>query len=213
MREIYVVRHAESEANVEPRFDSTPPGAPLTALGALQARRLADLLAAWDLAPTVVHASPFRRTQETASAFAARIGARIETQGALREVEVGAWDGHGPAHLSADPVYQRWRTEPEIAPPGGESLEAVLARTLTLISSLCAESPPAQPLVLFTHQHTLRSLLWHLGRLRDADGRLLGLPNASVLHLTSQNGGDELRLCKIDRTVHAATEDDRSAAI
>ncbi len=213
MRDIYVVRHAESEANVDRRFDSTPPGAPLTALGALQARRLADLLTGWDLAPTVVYASPFRRTQETASAFAARIGARIESEGALREVEVGAWDGRGPEQLSADPVYQRWRIEPEIAPPGGESLEAVLARTRTLISSLCAEAPPAQPLVLFTHQHTLRSLLWHLGRLRDADGRLLGMPNASVLLLESRDGGDGLRLRKIDRTVHAATGDDRSAAI
>ncbi|MDA8344571.1 MAG: histidine phosphatase family protein [Thermaerobacter sp.] len=211
MRELYVVRHGESVANVERRFDSTPPGVPLTARGVDQANRVAEWLLSRRLSPKTVYASPFRRTLETAVPFADRIGARLLTYDELREVAVGAWDGRSSLTLADDPHYLRWRLEPEVAPPGGESLEDVWVRVHEVLAALYAAAPLEEPLILFTHQHTLRALLWHLSALRDQEGRLSPLPNAAILHL--QGTPDALRLVSLDRSIDEATGDSRRAAI
>ena len=211
MRELYLIRHGESLANLERRFDATPPGAPLSARGEEQAQRCAQWLASRGVSPSVVYASPFRRTVETATPFAAQSSARLVTHEALREVGVGAWDGIRSQALREDESYLRWRDQPEIAPPGGESLEEVWLRLQACLRDLCAQAPPGEALVLFTHQHPLRAALWHLGALRDEGGGLVPVPNTAILHL--QGDLDALHIVGLDRSIDAATGGAQRAAI
>ncbi len=211
MRELYVVRHGESMANIERRFDATPPGAPLTELGLRQAERVAVWLAEQGARPSAVYASPFLRTQQTARPFALAAGARIEICEELCEVRVGLWDGRSSLTMTDDAHYLRWRDQPEIAPPGGETLADVFERVSGLIGRLLASSPQGEPIVLFTHQHALRAILSDLGRLRGDDGTLVSAPNCAILHLRATDGG--LRLLALDRSISAETADGGRAAV
>jgi broad specificity phosphatase PhoE len=206
MQELYVVRHGETMANVERRFDATPPGAPLTELGLRQAERVAAWLIGRGARSSIVYVSPFLRTQQTARPFAEATDARIALCDALCEVRVGAWDGRSSLTMTEDPHYLRWLDEPEIAPPGGETLEAVFQRVSGLIGELLASHPQGEPLVLFTHQHSLRAILWHLGMLRGEDGKLRTAPNGTIMHLLA--AADGLQLLELDRSV--CDEPDRS---
>lgn len=210
MRDLYVIRHGETVANVERRFDATPPGAPLTPRGEEQAAGVADWLFAKGATPREIHVSPFLRTRRTAQPFAARSGSPLVLREELREVSVGLWDGRRSSMLQSDPQYLGWRDDPTVAPPGGETLAYVLQRTLALILALDSAAAADEPLVLCTHQQNLRALLWHLHAMREADGSLAALPNATILHLGAHNR--DLELIGIDRSVEESTRGQRRVA-
>ena len=119
---IYLIRHGETRANVERRYEGTGDG-DLTERGRRQAQRIALLLASSDL--RAVYSSPKLRAFRTAEAIAARHRLTPVVMEGLAEVDFGEWEGltyeevqgRDPERLEgwlADPVHCR--------PPGGESL-------------------------------------------------------------------------------------------
>jgi probable phosphoglycerate mutase len=126
---IVFVRHGQTAVNragaLQGRFD-----APLTDLGQQQAALVARALTAGDEKPVRVWSSPLLRARSTAEAIATACGdVEVEVDDRLVELDYGEWDQRPLAELSAD-VWQRWRTTPGFAPPGGESLEAVQERVV-----------------------------------------------------------------------------------
>src|SRR4051812_47094038 len=102
---IILVRHGQTEMNREGRLQGRL-DAPLTELGMEQARRCAASLAGTD-AGTVV-TSPLQRAADTARQIAAVLGAAVEIDDRLIELDYGDWDGRrlgdvGPAE------WARWR--------------------------------------------------------------------------------------------------------
>jgi broad specificity phosphatase PhoE/ribonuclease HI len=101
----------------------------LTETGREQARRAAEWLAEQATIDAIV-ASPMLRTRETAAAVADVLGLPVEIDEGLIETAFGDWDGHTFAEIQqrwGDEVTA-WLADSSVAPPGGESMDAVFER-------------------------------------------------------------------------------------
>jgi len=129
-----LVRHGETPNTLARLFcgrDGADPG--LTERGREQARAAAaavrDAYAAER--PVAVVSSPLRRARETAEEVAGALGLEgVRDEPAFAEASFGAWDGLDFAAVKEryPQELQAWLDSPAAAPPGGESLDDVLAR-------------------------------------------------------------------------------------
>lgn len=129
-----LVRHGVTDMTlVHALSGSGEVGPSLNTQGKIQVAKAADAVYSigrrtWDHLAYVsrVFASPMTRTQETGGALGRRVGALVETDERVREIDFGEWEG-----LTGDEVAERfgdaihrWR-HAEIAAPGGESIPQV----------------------------------------------------------------------------------------
>ena len=138
---LYLIRHGETDWNVEGRYqgqiDST-----LSARGRAQTERLAEALAAVPF--RAVYSSPLSRSRETAQVVAAAHGLAVVPVDGLREVGMGEWEGLTEQEISErfGPVLTARRQDPErVTPGGGESLVALQARGLETVREIVARHP------------------------------------------------------------------------
>ena len=87
---ISFARHGQTAVNAGGRLQGRL-DEPLSALGAAQARALADVFASERV--TRVISSPLVRARETAAVIAARHSLTVEIDERLVELDYGAWDG------------------------------------------------------------------------------------------------------------------------
>jgi broad specificity phosphatase PhoE len=134
---LYLVRHAESEANAAGRFAGQL-DSPLTTRGREQAEAVAEFLskARFDR----VIASDLSRARDTAAAIAKRQHLAVETVTDLREIDVGDAEGRPFTDLRQRPD---WTPDGFVQWPGGESLDQAYARARRAIDRIVAESPGA----------------------------------------------------------------------
>ena len=101
---------------------------------------LVSAVAAYLPKDAVLLSSDLQRARQTADAV--QTGQpRAPDMPALREINFGAWDGLTHTEVSArDPVIARqyWEQPGEIAPPGGESWNAVSSRVNDAVDQLIA---------------------------------------------------------------------------
>lgn len=123
-----LVRHGVTAFSVEKRFSGVG-DPPLIEQGRLQAKAVAARLATRGSIDLIV-TSPMSRCRETAAVIASLIGAPVEQDDDLREVDFGAWEG-----LTLETVQERWPRElamwladPTISPPEGESYDSLRYR-------------------------------------------------------------------------------------
>lgn len=150
MTEIWIVRHGQTDWNVEGRYQGQA-DQPLNAVGLEQARRAADRLRGCDFA--AIYSSDLQRAHVTAQIIAAELGLPVQVDRRLREVNQGEWEGM----LTAD-IQQRYAEEwaarradrLHAAPPGGESLAQVAARVLAGVADIVNRHPD-QKVLLVSH--------------------------------------------------------------
>jgi broad specificity phosphatase PhoE len=128
---IVFVRHGETPPNRDGLLLGRADPA-LTERGRSQAKDLALALAGRGVISVLT--SPLRRARDTASPIAAECGVPVEVDERLIEIDYGEWEGQPFASLDAD-LVARWRRDPELAPPGGESLVVVAGR----VAAFCDE--------------------------------------------------------------------------
>jgi len=147
--------------------------------GRAQAAAAAEALARLPVA--ALYASDLIRAQDTAAPAAAALALEVRTLKALRERHFGAWEGTAPATQARDApdAWGRMWRDPAFAPPGGESLDALIARVLSAVADVVAAHPGA-----------LVAIVAHGGPVRVALGDVLGLslPGLARLSLTHGNG-------------------------
>lgn len=188
MQGLLIIRHGESEWNVERRWQGWR-DAPLTATGEEQARRRADALAAEGFAPTVVHCSDLGRAHRTAEIIARVLGAPCRPHPGFRERSGGDWEGFTSDEIDERWPGQRmaWRRGEMTTMPGGEEDATVLARVDAAIAEVLAGPDPA---MVVTHHGVLRlvavragaeidTLIPNLGGYRfEVEGAQLARPEA-----------------------------------
>lgn len=128
MAMVYVVRHGESEADREGRYQGRR-DSPLSALGHRQAAALANALTASKVACVI--SSPLRRCIETALPVAAHLGLALECDDRVVEIAHGTWEGRLHAEVEREDAARMhaWRKTPQyVRFDGGESLADVDAR-------------------------------------------------------------------------------------
>jgi len=127
---VILLRHGVTSHTTKKLFSgSGGEDLPLVEEGVEQARRAADWIAERGGADAIV-ASPLLRTRQTAAQVAQRLGLDVEIEDGFAEAAFGDWDGSSFAD-----IMRTWPTELDawlgstaVAPPGGESFDAVAQR-------------------------------------------------------------------------------------
>ncbi|HTL84328.1 MAG TPA: histidine phosphatase family protein [Acidimicrobiia bacterium] len=128
-QQVLILRHGESEWNVEGRWQGWI-DIGLTAAGEEQAARRARQLARDSFRPRAIYASDLRRAAHTAEIIAGHLDVPAITDTGFRERHGGEWQGHTSDEIDVNWPGQRekWRHGELSAPPGGEDDDTVLAR-------------------------------------------------------------------------------------
>lgn len=156
-----LVRHAETEANVARQVWQGASDTPLTMRGEVQvvatAAHVAMLHGRYGV--DVCYVSTLPRARRTAEAIRQAIALPVQVDYALREFDLGDWDGRTWAELEGvENLSQRWKADPYFTPPGGESPYIFQRRIVTTFESLAALHPNHTVLVI-THGGVIRNLL------------------------------------------------------
>ena len=158
-RSLLLVRHGRTEANARGallgRLDP-----PLDDTGRLQAAALAASIDSGAYGRILgVVASPLLRTRETAEA----LGRPVTIDDRLVELDYGEFDG---TPVSDVPVatWQRWQSDIDFAPPGGESIAALGQRVRAACVDWASQLDEPGTIVLVTHVSPIKAAAaWALG--------------------------------------------------
>jgi probable phosphoglycerate mutase len=189
------VRHGESRANVDRVFaNRVDQPAALTAAGRDQARELAGRLVATGV--THVCTSPLPRAVQTAETIGTAIGAPVAITDALREYDVGEFEGlpYGDAHGWRWEAHVRvemaWRDgDLDARHPGGESARDIAARFLPFMASLAERHRATDRIALVGHGGLyLLALPLLFETVTIDDARRFGLGHCELVTATFDSG-------------------------
>ena len=155
-----LLRHGQTAMSAERRYSGRGDIA-LTELGAQQAGAAAKRLSGMEeVASAPIIASPLTRTMQTAQAVADAVGGRVETHPGLLETDFGDWEGLTFLEAAKrDPeLHKQWLADSSVAPPGGESFDAVHRRVRKARDELIAKYG-GRTLVVVSHVTPIKTLL------------------------------------------------------
>jgi probable phosphoglycerate mutase len=157
MTELLLIRHAQSTYNAQRRWAGAA-DPPLTAEGEAAAELAARGLAGVGIEVAV--ASGLERARRTAEIVASVLG--LDAPGvepALAERDVGEWSGLTSAEIDTGwpGMLDAYRAGELAAPPGGEPLDAFLARVRRGVTRVARMSAGRRTLVV-THAGVLRAV-------------------------------------------------------
>ncbi|GAA6735053.1 histidine phosphatase family protein [Thermus oshimai] len=185
MKELWLIRHGETDWNVQKRFQGHL-DVPLSPRGIGQAFRLAERLARSRLSFDGLYASDLRRARETAEPLAQVLNLPLTTSPLLREIHVGALAGL--TRKEAEAQFPGFFREASADPwgtrrPGGESMAELAERFLTFVEDL----PPGRHL-LVTHGGVIRAALKLALDLPGETWRRFHIQNTSITRLLHPEG-------------------------
>ncbi|MBE6934362.1 MAG: histidine phosphatase family protein [Ruminococcaceae bacterium] len=179
MKTIILVRHGQSETNVQKVFTGQI-DAPLTELGRKQAQLMAEYVDQYHV--DKIYVSPLQRAVDTANAIAQRQGCMTVKCDALMEINAGAWQG-----LSFEEIgerfprsYANWRADiGAAAPENGETCAQLYTRVTHLFEELLHGE--VESFCLVAHATPIRMIESYIsGRGVAAAQEIPWVPNASV---------------------------------
>lgn len=136
MTKIVLIRHGETDWNVEGRYQGqADPG--LNARGRQQAAQLADRLARAGL--DVLYTSPLKRAAQTAAVVAERLDIPLHMDPRLMEIHQGEWQTRlrGEIESLYPELFKLWESTPwEVYPPSGETLPQVQERVNAAVDEI-----------------------------------------------------------------------------
>lgn len=137
MPSLYLIRHGESQANVDGLLAGRTPGIALTDRGRGQALALGEALS--EVPFELVVSSPLQRCLETREAIFG-VDTEVLQDESLTEVDYGAWSGEPLATLAKDPLWATVQQQPSrMTFPGGENLGDMSRRVVGAVRTLDAE--------------------------------------------------------------------------
>lgn len=181
---LYVARHGRTEANArslllgraDPALDET---------GRDQAARLASALPEG----ARIVSSPLRRCVETATIIGGDAPPELDER--FVELDYGEWDLRPLDEVPPD-VWERWRSDIDFRPPGGETLTELAARVGTALQELRAHAAE-RDVVVVTHVSPVKAALaWSLGVGMAVSWRTFVAP-ASITTIGIADHGPSLR--------------------
>lgn len=157
---LVVVRHGATANNLAAQFTGQL-DVPLTALGEQQALALATSLA--DQRFDALMSSDLQRARATLAPLAELLEQPVRLDIALREINVGVWEGQSGAAVRAQypGAIERWESSDTYAPEGGETVAAFRERITDVFERTYREFPDGSVLWM-THGGVLGVLLCHV---------------------------------------------------
>ena len=175
---VYLVRHGETEWNVERRFQGQL-DVELSKTGIRQANAVARWLAAQPLEFSAIYSSDLKRASRTAIIIGAKLDLVPRLEPALREIHAGDWQGLIPSEIEAlfPGKLDEWHEKIDsFTLPGGESIPLVQKRVYAAYRRI-VEQHPGQAIIIVSHGAALAALMaslhewelvdtWHSKRAR-----------------------------------------------
>jgi broad specificity phosphatase PhoE len=184
---ILLARHGETDWNRENRFQGHA-DPPLNETGRAQAAELAAALVNEPLA--AVYSSPLRRAFETAQIVAAPHGLEPVPVGALREVDVGSWQGLTRAEIEErfPEQFARW-LDYEQGWEDGESYDEMGQRVLAALLELAA-THEGERILAVSHGGPVRAAYAAAHGIEHSEARRRGpvVANAFVAEFSVEDG-------------------------
>src|SRR5260370_65785 len=119
---LLIARHGQTKHNLDHRYQGIT-DAPLNKTGLIQASQLADRLANEKI--DVIYSSDLMRCIQTAELVTKKNGLNINSDGRLREISFGEWEGMSYNEIQArsPDLLEKWMNDPtHVSPPDGETL-------------------------------------------------------------------------------------------
>lgn len=179
MGKIYLIRHGETDANINFRFQGHTNNS-LNSKGLQQAKELGHYYE--NIALDAVYSSSMLRAQQTAEPLAALNGIQTQTFDELKEICFGKWEG-----LAFDEIKAKWSEEfdrffqepAKCRVPGGESFEDVAERVRSVCSKIVEDSGDKN-IAIVSHGGVIRIQLCLLLGLDINKMWMFGVHNAST---------------------------------
>ena len=207
---LYLIRHGQSETNVDPDKMGQTPEVPLTLLGQQQAAQLGQKFVSDNIVFDKVFSSPYNRAKDTAIIVASslKFNDKIVFADDLREYDAGDWKGTSRKEMVTNEIkLSMGYFTNAFAPPNGESLNAVERRgskwlddfimfndeILNLSNKKMSESEQPLEIACFTHGMTIKCLLHHIMGFDKSITWKIGVDNTSVSKLTFDHEGWKIR--------------------
>ncbi len=188
---LILMRHGETAWNRERRVMGNA-DIPLSADGALQSERAAELLARFPI--DRILSSPLQRARQTAAIVAERIGVDLDTDADLEEVHFGDWQGKTYGEIVGDPRYGVFLNDPVTTPtPGGETIADVQARGLRALQTL---QPGSRALVV-SHGDVIRTLISRFLAVPLREFRRIRVDNCGLTAISIAAGRPELKFINV----------------
>jgi len=186
MTELILIRHGETDWNVQGRFQGQI-DVPLNALGQRQAALMAERLTRECV--DAFYCSDLLRTRQTAAPAALMLGLEAAPEASLREQHFGVLEGMSFEEVQAQHprLLAEWlRHDPDYALPEGESVRSFHARVVGAVRQLAARHG-GHRLAAVTHGGVLDMLYRTAHGLPLHGPRTCPIPNAglNVLRIVS----------------------------
>lgn len=195
MLEILLIRHGQTDWNVERRIMGNQPIG-LNTTGKTQIKQLASALK--PLTFDFIYSSPLQRTQETSQIINEGRNLNIELHANLREIEYGDWIGKTFQEIKALPEYVEYYRSPHLPVcRNGESLKGVQERGVEFIEALRKEIKKGRA-VLVSHADWIKCVLLHYLNISLSQIYQFRIDNASVSYLTLEENRE--RVISINHT-------------
>lgn len=187
---LILVRHGQTEANVERRLDTRLPGARLTELGRTQARSLGDRIALRP--PAALVSSQALRAQETSGFVETASGIAVQVREGLHEAQAGELEDRSDleSHKMFAKVFHTWHAGDLSARiPGGESGLDIIERYVPVVDSLRGEYLEGGDVVVVSHGAAIRLVAAYLAGVPGAFAADRHLENTSTVELAPTDVG------------------------
>ena len=193
MPQLVLIRHGESQWNLENRFTGWV-DVPLTPKGEEEARAAGQKLKTFQF--DCAFTSVLMRAQNTLRIVLEEIGQTgipIKEDKALNERMYGELQGLNKAETAkkfGDEQVKIWRRSFDVPPPGGESLKDTAARVLPYYESqILPELLANKTVLVVAHGNSLRSLVMRLEDLSREAVLELNIPTGAPLFYDMDDNG------------------------
>lgn len=199
---ILLVRHPETEANIDGRYVGHGDSA-YTERGSAQARRLVEEICGFE--PVTVWTSPLRRTAEVARAAVAELGCSMVTDDRLIELDFGVAEGLTFEETARRGIAFEFGAVDTPVAPEGESRRDIYNRTAAVLDE--ALSCGDERIAVVTHGGVFRSgVVYLLGLGIEAIWKF-HIQNAQLAEFTLIDGHARMeRFVQADRLSYARGE-------
>jgi broad specificity phosphatase PhoE len=180
---LYLVRHGQTQYNVEHRLPGQLPGVYLNDEGRRQASQLGAAIHEMPL--TAIVSSPLERASETAEIVRGERTIPITFDKRLMDTDVGKWSGHLISDLQKnDPSWKSFVRYPASPPPGIEGPYEVLARVVAVAEEVRHKEELGNAIMLVAHADIIKFLVVHYLRLPIEGASWIHIDNASLTVLS-----------------------------
>ncbi|KMO86665.1 alpha-ribazole phosphatase [Megasphaera cerevisiae DSM 20462] len=162
MIKLYLVRHGETEGNVQQWYQGST-DVPLNEHGIEQAACLSRFLE--DVAFDGIYSSTLQRARRTAEIVAAPHHISVTSYDELQEIDFGVWEGHTYNEITKlwpGEIEAFYNSDGTIKAHGGESFRDVEKRTAMKAQEILSRHDDGDTIMIVSHGASIRCLLFSI---------------------------------------------------